>query len=328
MNKPQTPTQQTKATARVRQYHAPSGRWRLGFLLALTTAVMWGLLPIALKGVLTALDATTITWYRFLVSAVVVGGVYCVRGGFQGRLLLKPRLAILMIGAILGLLSNYWLYLVGLDLSTAEASQMMIQLAPVLLLVLSLWVHKEPFSRWQLLGIATLLTGMALFFNLRWGQFAEEIGSGGGRYTLGLAYIILAAILWAFYGLAQKELLKNFGSQEVLVIIYVAGSIVFLPWSAPSDVFQMNTSQWFYLIFACINTVIAYGAFAFALEHWEASRVSATVTIVPILTLCFVSLFSWLVPGSITPEPMNGLGWFGAMLVVAGAMTTALVRSK
>ncbi|HAU01998.1 MAG TPA: EamA family transporter, partial [Porticoccaceae bacterium] len=29
-----------------------SGRWKLGLLLALTTAILWGLLPIALKGVM------------------------------------------------------------------------------------------------------------------------------------------------------------------------------------------------------------------------------------------------------------------------------------
>jgi len=37
--------------------HSTSGRWRLGLALALTTAVCWGLLPIALKVTLTGMDA-------------------------------------------------------------------------------------------------------------------------------------------------------------------------------------------------------------------------------------------------------------------------------
>jgi RNA polymerase sigma factor (TIGR02999 family) len=37
--------------------HATSGNWRRGFALSLTTAVCWGILPIALKSLLGAMDA-------------------------------------------------------------------------------------------------------------------------------------------------------------------------------------------------------------------------------------------------------------------------------
>ena len=41
-----------------------SNHWRLGFTLSLTTAALWGLLPIALKVVLESMDAYTIVWWR------------------------------------------------------------------------------------------------------------------------------------------------------------------------------------------------------------------------------------------------------------------------
>ena len=46
-----------------------SANWRLGFTLSLTTAALWGLLPIALKVVLEGMDAYTIVWWRFAVAA-------------------------------------------------------------------------------------------------------------------------------------------------------------------------------------------------------------------------------------------------------------------
>lgn len=308
--------------------HQPSGRWQLGLAMALTTATMWGLLPIALKGILGPLDATTITWYRFAVAAALVGAIYLVRGGFRWRQLRQRHLALLMLGAVLGLLSNYWFYLVGLNYSTAEASQVMIQLAPLLLIAFSLWLYKEPFAPSQLLGIMAVLVGIGLFFNLRLPQLAQEITALEGRYSLGLACITISAITWAFYGLAQKQLLKDFSSQEVLLVIYIAGSVAFFPGASPLDVQQLNQVQWAYLIFSALNTVIAYGAFAYALEHWEASRVSATVTITPILTAGFVFLTAPILPDTVTPEPMNSWSWLGAFLVVAGSMTTALARPK
>ena len=53
--------------------HTTSGRWQLGLALALTTAVCWGLLPIALKITLDGMDAWTLTWYRFATAAAVLG---------------------------------------------------------------------------------------------------------------------------------------------------------------------------------------------------------------------------------------------------------------
>jgi len=306
--------------------HQPTGRWQLGLGLAMTTAIMWGMLPIALKGILGSLDIITITWYRFSVATLVIGGFYFVKGGFSWRKLLQGHLALLMLVACMGSLSNYWFYLVGLDYSSAEATQVMIQLAPLLFLILSVWIYKEPFDNRQLVGIAIFLFGIVLFFNLRFSQLAQELVALNGRYIQGLGFIVLASITWAIYGLAQKQLLKDFGSQEVLLVIYIAGAIVFFPGATPEDVIKLDALQWAYLIFTAFNTIIAYGAFTMALEHWEASRVGASLTIVPVLTICFVYIGSLILPGSITPEPMNQWSWLGAIFVVVGSMVTALIR--
>ena len=51
---------------------ATGERWKLGLLLALSTATMWGVLPIALKGVLETLDPLTTTFFRFSLAAVLI----------------------------------------------------------------------------------------------------------------------------------------------------------------------------------------------------------------------------------------------------------------
>ena len=61
--------------------HHPSGRWRLGLGLSLLTVFMWGLLPIALQITLEAMDGYTITWYRFMASAVLLGSYLSLRRG-------------------------------------------------------------------------------------------------------------------------------------------------------------------------------------------------------------------------------------------------------
>ena len=54
--------------------HVSSGRWLYGFLLALTTTLLWGVLPIMLKEVLKVMDPYTVTWYRLLSAGLVLLG--------------------------------------------------------------------------------------------------------------------------------------------------------------------------------------------------------------------------------------------------------------
>ena len=72
---------------------------------------------------------------------------------------------------------------------------------------------------------------------------------------------------------------------------------------------------------------MAYGAFAEALAHWEASRVSAALAVTPLVTFAAVALAALLWPLHVQPEDINVLGYAGALLVVGGSALTALAPS-
>ncbi|MBW6054961.1 DMT family transporter [Escherichia coli] len=52
------------------RYEAAGGHWH--FLLALTTAICWGALPIAMKQVLEVMEPPTIVFYRFLMAVLAL----------------------------------------------------------------------------------------------------------------------------------------------------------------------------------------------------------------------------------------------------------------
>ncbi len=299
--------------------HRTTGRWKLGFLLALCTALLWGMLPIALKLLLGAMDVYSITWYRFLAAALILGAFVVRRAGLPGPRQLGGAGWWLLLIAALGLTGNYLFYLLGLDYISPGAAQVVIQLAPMLLLLGGLVIFGERLARGQLLGLALLLTGMALFFNHR---LAEIFGSFGD-YTLGIVLIVVASVTWAGYALAQKQLLNQLASEQIMLIIYLAGALVFLPSASPETLFALDGFSLFLLAFASLNTLFAYGAFAEALDHWEASRVSAVLSVTPLLTLLFSFLLGLVTP-RVAAEPLNLLSVCGALLVVAGSMFTAL----
>jgi drug/metabolite transporter (DMT)-like permease len=72
--------------------------------------------------------------------------------------------------------------------------------------------------------------------------------------------------------------------------------------------------------------LVAYGTFAEALVHLEASRVSALLAIVPLTTLAAIWLARLAVPTLVAPEPLTPLAVLGAALVVAGSLAAALGR--
>lgn len=303
--------------------HVSSGRWFLGLVLALVTAVLWGILPIKLKEVLKVMDPVTVTWYRLVVSGSLLFLYLAATRRLPTFRPLGRKGGWLVALAIGGLLGNYVLYLMGLRMLTPGTTQLVIQVAPILLLLGSLFVFKERFSLGQALGLLVLVSGFGLFFNQR----LEELFTSLGSYTTGVLIVLGAAFVWTFYGLAQKQLLTVWNSMQVMMVIYLGCALLLTPWVSPLEALQLSPLQGWLLLACCLNTLVAYGAFAEALAHWEASRVSATLAITPLVTFASVAVAASLWPDHVHPEQINGLAYGGAVLVVLGSALTALAPS-
>lgn len=300
--------------------HTTTGRWKLGLALALVTSVSWGVLPIALKISLRALDAYTITWYRFAVSALVLLLVLAATRNLPAIASMDRRSWFTLAVALFALIANYVLYLLGLDQSSPSVTQTVIQLAPMFFLLGGLVVFKERFSLVQWTGFALLLVGLLLFFNRR----LPELRYLSGGVGLGVMFTVAAAFTWASYALAQKALLRELSSQQILLLIYIGALILMLPISSVTQVQHANSLELWMLAFSCLNTLIAYGAFAEALRHWEASRIGAILATAPLITLTSMWVAQHFAPGLIAPEDLNSLSIVGALLVVGGSALCAL----
>ena len=83
----------------------------IGILLALTTAICWGALPIAMKQVLEVMEPPTIVFYRFLMASIGLGAILAVKKRLPPlRVFRKPRWLILLAVATAGLFGNFILF--------------------------------------------------------------------------------------------------------------------------------------------------------------------------------------------------------------------------
>lgn len=298
--------------------------WKLGLGFTLLTVLMWGLLPVALKIVLEVMDPVTISWYRFSLSALIALFWYGYKRIGPVKNLLFSQSWPLTAVAVGGLLCNYLLYIWGLDHITPGAAQILIQLAPLLLLIGSVILFKESFSAMQWLGVTVLIVGMLLFFHQR----LTSLVLTSDEYLTGILLIVGAAVTWAFYGLAQKKLMATHNAKDLLFLICVAGTALLLPLSEPRQIRILDPTELALLVFCGLNTIIAYGSFGLALTYWQSSRVSAVLPIAPLLTLLFTATLNHWQLIDIPSEPLDWLGSLGALLVVGGAAVAALPRQR
>ena len=294
--------------------------WLLALILALLTAALWGVLPIALRIVTGAMDPITVTWYRFGTAAVLLGVYLTLSGGL-------PRLSGeswatrgLLLAAALGLTANYVLFVVGVQMTTPATTVTVNQLANVFLLLGGLLLFHERFGKLQWCGLLILLAGQLLFFNRR----LPLLFTTDSRTGFGVVLVTIGSLCWAGYGLAQKQLLKRLTSAQVLWLFYVGGMLMLWPWAHPSRITALDAPQHVALLFCALNTLIAYGAFAEAMKLWQVTRVTALVATTPLFTLLAALLAaSWLRLAS-AAEPLNALSVAGAIAVVAGSALCAL----
>ncbi len=305
--------------------HTTSGNWKKGLLLASITMLAWATLAPGLKIALQTTDPWTLTWFRFLFAAVVSGLFLLSRKRRRGEIFkLNASMWGLLFLAGIMLVGNYIFYLLGLQKTTPANAQVIIQLAPALLAMGGIILFRERYNRWQWLGFLTLIFGLILFFKDQIKLMAENIST----YQTGILLIIAAAIVWAVYALAQKQLLRDISALSVMTFIYVFATIVLFPTSNPESLLQLTSWQWWVVIFCSINTLVAYGAFAEAMDHWEASRVSAVLALTPLGTIATAAVIHNYWPQIMAAEKIDITGWIGTALVVCGSIVTAVSGSK
>lgn len=290
---------------------------KIGFILAMLTAILWGAVPIAMKYAMVSIDAYTVVWYRFLISAIGLTVWLAYKQQFPNfQIFKKPRCIIMLIIAGLGLMGNFVLFASGVKYLSPTTSQVVAQLGIVIFMIASAIVFKEHLKASQIIGIIILLIGLGLFFN----KSIIELFTNISQYGKGVWLGVLAAIAWAIYALAQKVLLSKLRAEQLLWLLYIMCSIGIIPITTPSEIFNADTGQLFALIFCGINTIVSYGALVAAMERWQAAQVSAVTTLTPLFALIFSDLFALLWPEKFAMQYLNIWGYIGALAVICGAM--------
>ena len=302
-----------------------------GLLLALLTALFWGALPLAVKHVLPVMDAVTLVWLRFCVAAVWIWCAPAMRGAQRSAAVpaaasapaapSRRRTWLLLAVATAGLGANFVFFNSSVAYLSASACQILAQAGPVLLLLGGV-LHPA--------GSLPARTGRgrrpAAGRSAALLQHPARPALGRRQRFLPSACCWGAPPPWSGRPTVwpRRCCCAHLTPTRILRVIYPCCALGLAPLATPADILRVDAVQLICLIFACINTLVAYGSFTKAMSIWHAAKVSAVVATTPLFSLALESLLHSLWPEAYPLDSVGLLSLLGACTVVLGALGIAV----
>ena len=126
--------------------------------------------------------------------------------------------------ALLGTFMNRVCWSVGLDLTTASNSGLLMATSPIFVLLLSSLFLRNEVTLRAALGILIAFLGVFLVIEGDWKGWRMKSENFQGDLI-----IIGAAIFWAMFTVLAKRFLKQYSSVKVTAYVMIIGTILFLP---------------------------------------------------------------------------------------------------
>ncbi len=214
---------------------------------------------------------------------------------------------------LIGISGNQIAFLVGLARTSVAHAALIVAMTPVLVLLLSAWRAHEHITRRKVAGMAMAFCGVAVL-NLGPGRNAH------GATVLGDFLVFLAALTFALFTVAGRNVTRKHGAIPVIAAAYLASAVSLAPmgiWQGWGfDFGRVTTGGWLTLVYmAVFPSVVCYLIYYHALSKISASRVSAFSYSQPLIA----TLTGFVALG----EPVTAAVALGGVLVLSGVWTTS-----
>ena len=263
----------------------------------LITVVFWASAFVGIRAAAADLTPGALALGRLIVAAIVLGLIVAVR-----RPAWPARRDLVPIVAIGGL----WFGIYFLALNAAErevdagTAAMLVNVAPILIAVLSGLFLGEGFPPRLLLGCVIAFAGVVVI------SFATSGQQPGGATLLGIGLCFVSATVYSVAVTIQKPLLRRVNGQMVTWLACTVGVLVSLPF-LPELLRGIGTapasSLGWVLYLGIFPTAIAFSTWAYALSHTAAGRLGSLTYLAPAIAI----VIGWLLLGE-TPAAAAFLG--------------------
>lgn len=274
---------------------------------------LWGSSFVFVKVGLGEVPPITLALLRFsLVLPVFVVMTFVGRWRFFKTLIQANWKAFSLLG-LAGVTSYHTFQNLGLNLTTASNSSLIIASNPLFIVLLDRLHLKTRLSGRQKIGILAAFVGIFMVI-LKGGSLrlsTDPYGLVGDLLSFG------SALSWAFYSVYGKGILPNFRASEVTAFSLLFGTIFLSPLAFVFEKPVLPTTwiAWtMLLILGFLSSGLAYYFWYKALESTSASNAGAFLFVIPVVTVLVASLT--------LGEALDALFAAGAALTILGVALT------
>ena len=259
----------------------------IGFAFAIASAVLFAIRPIFVKMVyMENVDSTTLLALRMLFSAPLYLFLLCYFLRDPEKRAKLNTAIILKISAV-GLLGYYGASLfdlLGLQYITAQLARLILFIYPTFVVIFGALLFAERITAKTIISLLITYTGITVIFTYDLNTFGSDVITGG-------LLVIISAILFAFYLLFSKSLIKTVGSRLFTCIALLSASIGILCHFGIShtttDLYVSNRALLLVFTIAIFCTVIPTFCTTAAIARIGPDKTSIIATIGPAFTSIF-----------------------------------------
>jgi drug/metabolite transporter (DMT)-like permease len=278
-------------------------------LLKITAVVlMWGSAFPLVKLSLSEVPPLTLGLIRFLVAAPIMATYAYLKLGCAFNSYFNKAAPLILMG-LTGIAGYQVLQNLGVNLTTATSSSIIIASNPIMLAALSSALLGEKLNTARAVGVAVGFIGVVMVILAG--------GSLGSSSLLGDALSMGAAFSWAVYSIVGRKLAMGCDSTGLTAASMIFGTIILTPVAC---LLERPRLPYSFSVWAAVLTLglgascLAYYLWNQLLSEVEASRLGVALYAVPVI--------SSILSTALLSETPSALMLSGLLLVVAGISVT------
>jgi drug/metabolite transporter (DMT)-like permease len=198
----------------------------------------------------------------------------------------------LALCGLLGAAANMLFFFHGINLTSPVDASIIMTVTPVIVLIFSFLILKEPLTKNRLIGIA--IAGIGAVFIILYGNKVAGTSS-----FIGNLFVFLNALSYGLYLVIVKTLMRKYNAITVISWMFLFGLIFVSPITFKDivntnfEAFTTNT----YLVIGYVvlfTTFFAYLFNVYALNFVSPSVTSSYIYLQPVISFLMVSIYAYI----------------------------------
>jgi len=292
------------------------------WIAILVTTILWASSLILAKIVFAEVTPIIFVALRYTIAApFLILLVLTSRSRTENLRKVRVNWRVILIAGIAGPFLSQVLQYIGLGMTTAGETLLLLNMSPVFAVILAAPLLSEKITLDKIGGLLLASLGVA-FIVIGGAPIDAEFGL---TRVVGDTIIIISTFLFAINGIAGKIAMKSSDSVSVTAFsTMVAVPCIWISAALFEDLsilLQLSTTAWLIVLWiGVINSVLAFTLYYESMKYIEASRVQ--------IALNMISVWGVLMSILILSEPTSVLQLFGGVLTIVGVVVAQRFANK